>query len=151
MKIPLIWAKYVAGAAIYALGHWMLTQSIFWGVADGNVLTASLLNAGYIVVFILLEKIETYICKKIKARNAGKEPGLLLRLYYSYMSGASLKSALYLFYFVILVYATVDIASPGLFSDEFSGYLQSVQYGILLLLAADTFITQLSKDIGDSS
>jgi len=63
------------------------------------------------------------------------------------MTGASFKSALYLFYFVVLVFATVDTASPGRYSDEFSTYLQSVQYGILLLLAADTFIGQIFKDI----
>jgi len=141
--------KYMVGAIIYALGHWSLTQSIFWGVANMNVLTASLLNAGYIVVFIIWEKIELFIYKKVKARNAGKKPGLLLRMYSSYMTGASLKTALYLFYFVILVHATIHVASPGYFSDEFGDYLQSVQYGILLLLAADTFIAQLHKDIAE--
>jgi len=140
-------AKYLIWAVFFAFGHWSMTQSIFWGVAEGNVLMASLLNAGYIVVFILLEKIEIYIYKRWKARSAGKKPGLLLQLYGSYMKGASLKSALYLFYFVILVFATIDTASPGYFNDYLSDYLKSVQYGILLLLAADAFITQLSKDI----
>ena len=149
MKTLLKWFKYVAGAALYAFGHWALTETIFWGVADGDVLTASLLNAGYIIVFVLLEKVEIYVCKKVKARNTGREPGLLLRLYYSYMSGASFKSALYLFYFVVLVYATIDMASPEVFSDGFSNYLQSVQYGVLLLLAADTFNAQLSKDVAE--
>jgi len=143
--------KYFISAAIFALAHWSLTQTIFWGIADTNVLTASLINAGYIVVFIFLEKIEIFIYKKVKARNADKPPGLFLRLYYSYMTGASLKSALYLFYFVVLIIATVDTASPEMYSQEYSDYLQSVQYGILLLLAADTFVTQLSKDIANDS
>jgi len=149
MKLIRKKVKYMIWATIYALGHWSLTQSIFWGMANMNVLVASLLNAGYIVLFIVLEKIEIYICKKIKARNTGREPGLILKMYYSYMSGVSLKTALYLFYFVILVHATIHMASPGVFSDEFGDYLQSVQYGILLLLAADTFVAQLHKDIAE--
>ncbi|MCL2403964.1 MAG: hypothetical protein FWC92_00315 [Defluviitaleaceae bacterium] len=149
MKILLKKVKYIVWAILYALGHWSLTQTIFWGVANMNVLVASVLNAGYIVAFIFLEKIEIYIYKKIKVKNTGRKPGVLLRMYSSYMTGASLKTALYLFYFVILVFATINDSSPGVFYDEFGYYLQSVQYGILLLLAADTFVGQLYKDIAN--
>jgi len=151
MKWLTTWVKYLLWAALYGLAHLSLTQTIFWEIASEDVLVASMLNAGYIVVFIILEKVEIYILKRVKARNAHKEPGRLLRFYYSYMKGPTLKSALYLFYFVILVYATIDTASPGRFSEGFSGYLQSVQYGIILLLAADTFIAHLTKDIADDA
>jgi len=138
---------YFIWAIIYALGHWTLSQNIFWGVANQNVMVATFWNAGFIVFFVLLEKAEIAIARKIKAKYADREPGLLMRLLDSYISGVSFKSALYLFYFVILVFAAIHAASPDVFSDEFGDYLQSVQYGILLLVAADTFFKQLSLDI----
>jgi len=108
---------------------------------------ATFWNAGFIVFFVLLEKFEIIIARKIQARYADREPGFLLRMLDSYIKGVSFKSALYLFYFVILVFASIHAASPEVFNEEFGDYLQSVQYGILLLVAADTFFKQLSKDI----
>jgi len=138
---------YLIWAIVYALGHWTLSQNIFWGIANRDVMVATFWNAGFIVFFVLLEKFEIIIARKIRAKYADKEPGLLLRILDSYINGVSLKSALYLFYFVVLVFAAIHTASPDVFSEEFGDYLQSVQYGILLLVAADTFFKQLSKDI----
>ena len=143
--------SYFIWAIIYAFGHWMLTQNIFWGIANRDVLVAIFWNAGFIVFFVIWEKVEIYISDKIQARYAGKENGfvlrLLLRMLDSYAKGVSFKSALYLFYFVILIFASIHAASPEFFTEDFGDYLFSVQYGILLLVAADTFFKQLSIDI----
>lgn len=147
MKLLRKKVTYLIWAIIYALGHWTLSQNIFWGVADRDVMIATFWNAGFIVFFVLLEKFEIIIARKIQARYADREPGFLLRMLDSYIKGVSFKSALYLFYFVILVFASIHAASPEVFNEEFGDYLQSVQYGILLLVAADTFFKQLSKDI----
>jgi len=147
MKLLRKKVTYFVWAIIYASGHWALSQNIFWGLADRDVMVATFWNAGFIVFFVLLEKFEIFIARKIHVRYADKESGLLIRMLKSYIEGVSFKSALYLFYFVILVFASIHAASPDVFSEDFGDYLQSVQYGILLLVAADTFFKQLNKDI----
>jgi len=67
---------------------------------------------------------------------------------------SSIKSAVYFFYIVVLVVTAIRAAQPdfpiwpGLFGDtHLDPYLLSVRYGMLLLLAADKFLEQITQDL----
>ena len=64
----------------------------------------------------------------------------------AYLNGPSFKAAIYLFYVVILVISGINVANPDFIGPIFNDYLQSVQYGILILIAADAFLGQVFKD-----
>jgi hypothetical protein len=66
------------------------------------------------------------------------------------MYGASVKSALYLYYIGILVCTAIVVAEPEFpYLSDLKGYFQSVEYGILILIAADVFIDRLFKDAAE--
>ncbi|MCL1788423.1 MAG: hypothetical protein FWG38_10600 [Defluviitaleaceae bacterium] len=136
---------YFITAALYALGYFTVSQTIFWGVAGENILAAAFWNVGFILFAIVLDKAETLLYTKLIAKYQAR-PNLLTRLVKAYLGGVSFKSALYLFYIVILVLSIIGRAQPEQFYEGFHAYLISVESGILVLFAADQFFKQLFAD-----
>ena len=149
---------FVVWAVIIAYGHLLISQIIFWNVAGGNVLTASIWHMCSIIVFLLYDKIATYIHSKIKPKNKDIKPNVFRRILDAYLGGSSFKTGLYLFYIGILALTAINAAEPVFFDEMvfiqgmvFNGdYLLSVEYGILILVAADTFLAHLTKDMNES-
>ena len=144
-------AIFVLYAAVYAYGVYLLTAFIFTTVARGDILVATIWNLAIIVTFVFLEKIENFAVIRLKSGLArtGKQPGIPKKLLISYLSGASIKSALYLYYIVILALSAILAADPefSALQGGWSGYLLSMRYGILVLIATDKFFDQIFKDI----
>ena len=142
---------YVISAAILAYGYFFLTAFLFFEVAQGDALTAVMWILGTIIAFVLWEKVEYKLLAKMRAKDRDKKVSLPRRALKWYMTGASTKSALYLFYMVTIVSSAIHTASPDLspFLRELSesGYFQAVQPGILFLVASDKFFDQIFKDI----
>jgi len=96
---------------------------------------------------------ENAFFKKLRKKAEEKKLNLLLRLIKYYLSGPSVKSALYLFYIAVLICTAVLYAGHSIeivFDDTIlasSEYFGSVRYGLLVLIAADKFTEQLFKDI----
>ena len=137
---------YFLTATVLAYAWFTISAMVYFDLSDRNVLTATIINFAAILFALIEEKIELYFYKKKKAKEV--ERTILSRFIDFWMYGASLKSALYLYYIGILICTAFLAAEPDFpYLSEFKGYFQSVEYGILILVAADVFIDRLSKDV----
>ena len=148
---------FITWAVVIAYGHLFFSQVIFWMVADGHVLTAAIWHMFSIIGFLIYDKLANYIHKKIQPKDKSHKPNFVRRILNAYLGGSSFKTGLYLFYIGILALSAINASDPILFEDvrhfgQFtftSDYLVSVEYGILILIAVDTFIAHLTKDMNE--
>ena len=140
---------YILLSIFYSFGFAYLTILTYSLIANRNVLIATILNLGLIAIFVIFNKLEDFWAKKLLKKE--KESGKLNILFKSlkwYLGGPSFKSSLYVFYIVVLVGVAILVADPyTYFLQNFRGYLLSVQYGILFLIATDKFLDSIMKDI----
>ncbi|MCL2195713.1 MAG: hypothetical protein FWB76_07170 [Oscillospiraceae bacterium] len=138
---------YIAWSAFMAYGYYSVTIYIFFNVTGQNVLAASIWNLSLLLAFLLLDKIiELLYIKYRKQLTSGRS--IPMRMLNAYLNSASMKSALYLFYVIILICTAILAAEPDFPAlVPLSGYFLSTRYGILLLIAADKFLEQITKDI----
>ena len=141
--------SYFIYAALVAWGYYGLTMLIFFNITDRNVLISTVLNAAVIIVFVAMDKLEDYIYIKLKAETETKKLSFPKKILMWYVSDKiSTKSALYLFYIVILICMAIVTAEPDFPRLYWRiDYFQSVYYGLLILVAADKFTQQLFKDM----
>jgi len=145
--------SYTFSAAILAGCFYLFTIFIFNDVAGGNVLHATFWNTGAVIFFVLLEKAEKFLFAKLRKKAEEHKLNLALRLAKRYFKGPSVKSALYLFYIVVLICTAILYAGYPIeiiFDDTILAsrdYFGSVRYGLLVLIATDKFTAQLFKDI----
>ena len=65
-----------------------------------------------------------------------------------YLTGATFKTSLYLFYFIMLICNALVSADPYFpILRYMTDYFKSVYYGILILFAADTFLSRLLDEV----
>ena len=138
-----IWAVW------FALGHYALTAIIFNSLARQSLMAVTVLNFALIVFFLVLEKVENSLVFKLKASEQKSKPSFYKKILIAYLGGISFKTALYLFYIFILVCSGINAVEPGFFGEVFKDYLLTVEYGILVLVAADSFLNQLFKDVSE--
>jgi len=136
-------------AAWFALGHYWLSVIVFNNTAEQGLIVATIWNLALIIFFLVLEKAEHHFAHKLKAKykDNEKKPNIFMKMVIAYLSGVSFKTALYLFHIYILVCSAINAADPEFFSEGFSAYLLTVEYGILVLVAADSFLNQLFKEV----
>jgi len=135
-------------AVWFAFGHLYLTTIIFNSTVEHGLLTATIWNFVLIILFLILERVEIHFVSKLKARysDSEKKPNIFMKILIVYLSGVSFKTALYLFYIFVLVCSAINAVEPGFFNEGFVMYLLTVEYGILVLVATDSFLNQLFKD-----
>ena len=138
---------YVVWAALSGWWIFWLTMNIFYGV-DGHVLSATIWNMIFIVVFLISDRLFDLLTVKTKAA-AKRKNNLFLRALNWYLDSASFKSGIYFFYIGITVCSAIMAADPEFIPllTEMSDFFLSVRYGILLLIAVDKFMEQIFKDI----
>jgi len=136
-------------AALYAFGQFWLTTFIFFDVAGGHLLTATIWIMCMIVVFVLLDRVDYLILANMQKNDGGKQGSIGRRILKSYLAGPSVKSTLYLLYMFVLVCSAILAADPDFSSwlQALSDYFLSMRYGILFLIASDKFFEQLFKDV----
>ena len=141
-------AIYVGLSILYAVSFGWLTIGIF-NVSNGNVLLASILNLVAILLFVIGEKFERMLERKLlKIEKKEGSLSLPLKLIKGYIGGPSFKASLYFYYVVVLVGVAILAADPYIaFLYGWSGYFLSVQYGVLFLIAVDKFLDRITKDI----
>jgi len=138
---------YILVAGLYAYGYFYLTAYFFFEVAEGNLLMATILNMSIIMLIVSIDKAEDYFLRKMLLKHEEKK-NIFIKLLKGYANSVSVKSALYFFYVGILICSALVSAQPDLpYLSYFKDYFQTVDYGILLLIAADQFLGQLFKDI----
>jgi len=139
---------YIGLSILYAAGFGLLTLTVYDFLARSNILLATLLNLLLILLFIIEEKFERVVLEKLIALEKKQGLNPFFKFIKFYILGPSFKSALYLFYIVILAGVAALAANPDIaFLQPLSGYLTSVQYGILFLIAVDKFLINIIKDI----
>jgi hypothetical protein len=139
--ITFIWA------ALFAFGYYYLSVIVFNNVAYRSLIAATILNFALIIVFLIEDRVTDYIADKRKAKDQAKKANIFKRALESYLNSVSFKTALYLFYIYILICVAIDRIEPEHFSEAFSYYLLTVEYGILVLVASDAFLSQFLKDV----
>ena len=132
-------------AAFFAVGFLYFTTFIF-NVAP-SLLAATIFNFALIILFLIEDLVAEYFVARYKLRNRDKQPSAFMRIFLSYFDSVSFKTSLYLFYIAILICSAIDTAEPDIFNDYFSLYLLTIEYGILVLVATDSFLGQFFKDI----
>ncbi|MCL2753266.1 MAG: hypothetical protein FWE44_03860 [Defluviitaleaceae bacterium] len=135
-------------AAIWAyLYYWMTFSYMYEMVEQGLVLEAYLYNLFAIMIVLFFDWLvkkfmfaRKYLSKNIFTR--------IVRFLVLPKSGlVSFKSGLYLFYVFMLLYSMLLTHSPYLEpTTTFEQYVVAMEYGIIILLAIDMFIKQLSSD-----
>jgi len=135
---------YTLWSILYAYGIFSLTVLIFSRTGD-RIYLAVILNMVMIIVFVVVEIIEDYFIAKVEAKES--DLNHITKLIIRFLKGPTFKSAMYLFYIVILIYSALEAAEPDIFNRLPQEYLISVRYGILVLIAADKFMAQVTKDI----
>lgn len=152
MKIFRKRVSYVFGSIIFAAIHCYATLIIFFNIASQNILIATIWNVGIVAFSLLLEKLEQHFLYKIRDKYKEDEMPVLIRILHSYLSGASVKISLYLFYLFAVICSSIIAAEPDFpFLGYFSDYLASVQYGILILVAADNYLKHLFEGMSAKS
>jgi len=127
-------------AAIYGLITYF---GIFARGTDGFALRIYIWNLALITLVLLIDRL--YLAK-LKKKTTKKETPRQKRKVLHFIS---FKAPLYLFYMFALTASRLmlllDFAEVGAFYN-FRIYLLSIEYGLILLVAADKFIDQFVKD-----
>jgi hypothetical protein len=139
---------YITWAVLFGFGFFLLTTNVFFNYAGGNAVAATIMNTLLITFFVILDKVQIYIYNRARANNIGKKPTILGKILMAYFDGPSVKTSLYLFYVIMLICTALVSADPDLpYLRNLKDYFPTVQYGILILIAADKFVERLLKDI----
>ena len=134
-------------AAWFAFGHFYFSVLIFNNVAHRSMIAATVLNFILILIFLIEDKVVDYFARKQEMKEQENKQNVFKKILRAYFNSVSFKTALYLFYIFVLVCSAIDRVEPDFFSEDFSLYLLTVGYGILVLVAGDTFLSQFNKDV----
>ena len=141
--IKLMWAVW------FAFGHFWFSVIIFNNVAHRSLIAASVLNYALIIFFVIEDRVGDHFGHRLKATNRNGRQTAIRRMLRAYLTSVSFKTALYLFHIFVLVCLAIDSIEPDFFSDDFSLYLLTIEYGLLVLVAGDTFMSQFMKDVSE--
>ena len=138
---------YLLTALWYAFVFFWATHNIYYMVAE-DVLYATIWNTVLIIVLVIWDRLEDHIFIRIKPKDEDDKPGILRRIGLIYLTGASFKTSLYLFYFLMLICNALVTADPDFPVLRYmTDYFKSVYYGILILFAADTFLSRFLDEV----
>ena len=142
---------YFCWAFAAAFSYFLISYVIIFKLlVNGDIAASTLLNSLTIIFFLVLGELENHRVKKYKEKPKKEDKSIFSRIaraYYYEAPDMSMKSALYLFYIGLLVcVAIVEVKPDFPVLRDMTEYFQSVQYGILLLIATDIFLQQMLKD-----
>jgi len=144
-------AVLVIWAGMTAWGYFWATLMIF--DRSPSLLMATVLNA-VLIIFLLLFDIASDLIYHACYKYISGSRNIFLKMVNAYFGASSIKSGVYFFYIAVLIVTAIRAADPdfpiwvGLFGDDhLDPYLLSVRYGMLLLLAADKFLEQITQDL----
>jgi len=126
---------------------------IFKYLTNENILQATIWNLFVIIFFLLLDKVTTHFSDETSEKTPKKKTGLFSRFCQRLGTNTdvSTKATLYLFYVGLLICMALVAAEPDIpVLTDMKDYFQSVEYGFLILIAADTYLEQVFKDTANS-
>jgi undecaprenyl pyrophosphate phosphatase UppP len=136
---------YIIIALIPATLYGLFAYFVIYRVLAGeNMLYSYLWNIGAIVLLLVADKYvnDTLLSKEfiITPKNYFFA-GLAHTLNF-----ISFRTALYLFYIIVLIFSRVAILSPDLLNEDIQNFVLSVEYCLILLVVFDKFIVYLTND-----
>ena len=143
-------SKYLLYIIITNLIYGVLLWYICTWLAKYSMVYAYLGNIVMIILGLLLDEIipATYRSRKfteqLKQEKNLKENLRIIRLQLD--NFISFKTALYLFYILILVIAQIREFAPDLITGNLRNFILATEYSILLLVAFDALIKQFYDD-----
>jgi len=143
-KPVLSYSLYTFYAIVMAVIYGLFTYyGIFARGFEGYAIRTYIWNLGLIALVLSIDR--RYLAKLKK--NAEKKRGASKKV--KVVHFISFKASLYIFYMFALIASRLmllsDFAETGMFYN-FQSYLFSMEYGLILLVAADKFIDQFLKD-----
>jgi len=131
--------NYVTWSIFSAFAFHWISLSVFYGIAGGDVRLAMMLNLSVILLFVILDRFETWWLYKLNEKEKqGQRVSKALKFY---LMGPGMKSGMYLYYiFVVMENVLVE-------NQAYSLFYTGVRYGLLVLIAGDKFMEQLMKDM----
>jgi len=143
-KPAVSYVLYALYALIMAAIYGLITYfGVFARGTEGFALRTYIWNLVLITLVLLIDRL--YLAKLKKKSAKKKRPNQKSKV----LHFISFKASLYLFYMFALTTSRLilllDVADMGAFYN-FRSYLLSIEYGLILLVAADKFIDQFIKD-----
>jgi len=136
---------YIIQSLFSATVYGLFTFFVIYGWLAGEViLYAYALNVLFIVLFLLVDK-HTYAALLSEDLVNTKKSWATSMLLWS-ANFVSFKTMLYMFYTFVLIVSRVSMIEPNLFSERMMGFVLSIEYCLILLVAFDKFIEHLAKD-----
>ena len=142
-------ALYVLESVVLAWIFGIFSFYVIYRRIAGEVpLYAYLWNLAFIVLLLLVEKFEdSFMLSKRFAITQQTEPYKVVLARVLYITHiVSFKTALYLYYVVILLVSRAAVLEPTIISDYLRSYIHSIEYCVLLLIPFDKFLEQIVKD-----
>ena len=140
----ILYAMYAIFIAI--VYGWVTYPTMYAMFEEGYILEAYVYNMLTIVFWLMLEKLthRLVFLRKWLSRNLFTK--VIRAMLFPKYAFVSIKSGLYLFYIYVLIQAKVlQFDLPGA-TDTFGRYIMAMEYGLVMLVAADMFIKQFAKD-----
>jgi len=141
--------KYFIYALFSALVYGLLLYygifALFKDIAGDSLMTVYIGNAIVIFFSLAVDKIIHGILESEKFVIT-KKNYRIARLFFLDTS-VSFKAALYLFYIFALILSHVIELYPALVSDDIGVFFITIEYGILLVIALDALMGQVSIDL----
>jgi len=140
-------SKYMIIAIFFAILYGYAAYTVIYqNLADGSMLYAYLWNIIFIIALLILDKV-------IHARMQSREfvitkRNYIFALWMHIENFVSFKTTLYLFYIFVIIASRVSMIDPTLLNDEFRGFVLSIEYSLILVIAFDKLMEHLYKDIG---
>ena len=141
---------YAAYACFLAIAYGYTTYPTMYALfEDGYVLEAYVFNLFTIIFWLLLEKLTSRLMTLRKWLSKNLFTKIIRAILVPKIGLVSIKSGLYLFYIYVLLQAKVlQLDPPPDITDSFTRYIMAMEYGIVMLVAADMFIKQFVIDRG---
>lgn len=140
----LIFSNTIFGLVLYFLTTWLAGYSLVY---------AYLGNLAFIVLGLALD---AFALKALDPKSIAtdleteRNKEASLRLVWLYLdSFISFKTALYLFYIIILVVSQLAVFNPGLVGEDMGNFLHVNQFNLVVLIAFDRFTVHFAKDRED--
>ena len=143
-KTAVSYVLYTLYAIIMAAIYGLITYfGVFARGTEGFALRTYIWNLVLITLVLLIDRLYlAKLKKKVAKKETSRQKSKVLHF-------ISFKASLYLFYMFALAASRLllllDFADAGMFYN-FREYLLSIEYGLILLVAADKFIDQFIKD-----
>jgi len=120
---------------------------IYERLAGGHRLTAYICNIVFIAFILVYDKVADFLMAKdgYLAKERTAIGHFFARMLFA-THFISFKTALYLFYIIMLIVSRISILEPDLIDRYQTGFIYSVEYGVVLLIPLDKFLELLTKD-----